>query len=191
MKGFLQQFSAAAASPAFGVVALVVTLLMMCFLARQGEQLETTEAPKRVVSLELAWTKPCAEKIIGSWNRKEVHGVAVKQVLLDYIFIAGYACLLLYTGLAAEKAAQAAGLSSLAHAAHFGAWGGLIAGGLDCLENVGLLAMLWGHPTAAVALMTSAFAFLKFVLAGVAIVVSAAAFTSWAVQRLRPPQRSN
>ena len=87
--------------------------------------------------------------------------------------------LLLYVGFAVERLAQARGLSSLAYGAHLAAWGGLIAGGLDCLENVGLLVMLGGHPTTPVAFLTSAFASLKFALAGAAIAVSVAAFVGW------------
>ena len=155
-----------AENPFFRATALILTLFMMWVLSRQGEMLQTKEAPNRVVSLELAWTGKNAQKVITSWDAKQVRPVAIKQVLLDFIFIAAYACLLFYIGLTAGKAARALDLILIARIAHLAAWGGLLAGLFDCLENFGLLIMLWGRPTNLVAAVTSVFAVLKFALAG-------------------------
>jgi hypothetical protein len=147
----------------FGGIALITTVALMTLLSIHGQDLKTDDAPSRIVSLELAWSKVAAEKVIKSWSEDQ-HQTAVAQVLVDFIFIAAYACLLLYMGMASATWAQARGLSAIAPVAIAAGLGGVAAGVFDCLENFGLLAMLWGKPTGVLAVLTSLFATLKFVL---------------------------
>lgn len=174
MAGLMERLQPVASHYLFGVISLVVTMAVLLVLGAQGQKLATDEAPRGVLSLEFAWTGDGARTIIGSWKGYE--DVAVRQVLLDFIFIAGYGCFLLFLGLTAEKVARTHGLPSLAYAAHLAAWAGVIAGVFDCFENFGLLAMIQRGPTTAVALPTSLFATVKFALAVGAIAVSLTAF---------------
>jgi Flp pilus assembly protein TadB len=185
-KNMFQQIQRVATTPAFGVIALIVTLLAGAFLFCQGRELKTTEAPSRIVSLELAGTKAEADSIIASWEKSDKRWVAINQVLVDFIFIAGYACLLLYMGLASSRRAAAHGLSALVPIAWWAGWTGLVAGAFDCLENVGLLAMLLGKPTGLLAVITCIFATLKFVLAANAIIVSVNAYLAPFIPATRP-----
>jgi len=161
-------------APYIRLAALIIAITMSWYLSRQGAPLRTPDAPRGVVSLELAWTQACATKVVNAWSAMK--DTAVHQVLADFIFIAGYSVLLLCVGLAAERAAMAAGLFKLASVAHLAAWGGLLAGAFDCLENVGLLAMLNGHISGAVAFATSLCASVKFILGGITIAVVLVAF---------------
>jgi hypothetical protein len=67
--------------------------------------------------------------------------------------------------LTTEQAAATAGYARLAYVARLAAWGGLLAGALDCLENIGLLVMLSGSISSATVLATSICAGVKFALA--------------------------
>jgi hypothetical protein len=164
------------ASPYIRAASLIVTVAMMLFMSRQGDGLKNDYAPYRIMSLELAWTKACADKIVHSWDTMK--DVAIRQVHLDFVFIAGYALLLFYMAFAAERAAVAAGYTALAYAAHLAAFGGLVAGALDCLENAGLLLMLSGPINGAIAFATSLFATLKFVLIAATFGVAIATFVA-------------
>jgi hypothetical protein len=184
MAGVLQSLQPSASNPFFGAVALIVTVAMMIVLSKHGGDLKTNDAPLRIVSLELAWSEATAETIIKSWSPEQRQSAA-SQVLLDFIFIAAYACLLLYMGMAAGTWAQMHGLAAIAPLAIAAGLGGLAAGIFDCLENLGLLAMLWGRPAGVLAFVTSLFATLKFILGANAILVSANVFFATAIAALR------
>jgi hypothetical protein len=185
--GVRQSLQSSASNPFFGAVVLIATVTMMIVLSKHGGDLKTCDAPLRIVSLELAWSQASAETIIKSWSPEQRQS-AVSQVLLDFIFIAAYACLLLYMGMASGTWAQAHGLSAIAPLAIAAGLGGFAAGIFDCLENLGLLAMLWGRPTGVLAFMTSLFATLKFVLGTNAIFVSGNVFFATVISVLQ--QRS-
>src|ERR1043165_6231129 len=108
----------------------------------QGASLETPQAPQRVVSLELATNAATAQGVIGSWERKGVKHIAVWQILLDFVFIAGYTAVLVGIALSTERAATAAGIHWLAQASHYAAYVAFVPGLLDCIENAGMLIML-------------------------------------------------
>jgi len=192
MARLLRYFQSMASKPIFGATALIVTVVLMVILGCQGQELATSHAPSRIVSLELAWSQAAAEQIIESWAPEQLQ-TAINQVLVDFIFIAGYSCLLLHMGLASGRRAQARGLSALAPVAQAAGWGGFGAGMFDCLENFGLLAMLWSRPTELLALSTSVFATVKFALAINAIFVSANVYFASrisALQRSSAPTKS-
>lgn len=167
---------AVASTPWGRGVALAVTLAAALGLFYQGKQLETDQAPKRVVSLELARTQAQAETVIASWKAKDVKAVAVYQILLDFIFIAGYTTVLVAIALSAERAAAAAGIGWLAQASHYAAYAGLATGILDCIENVGMLIMLAGTVNEPIAWGTWLCAYVKFRLPALVVLAAAAAF---------------
>jgi hypothetical protein len=187
MAEVLQDLQSIASKPFFCGIALTITLALMIFLTIHREDLKTDDAPSRIVSLELAWSKATAEKVINSWTPQQ-RQTAVSQVLIDFIFIAAYACLLLYMGMASATWAQTHRLAAIAPLAIAAGLGGFAAGILDCLENLGLLAMLWSKPTGVLAFLTSLFATLKFVLGTNAIFVSGNVFFATVISILQ--QRS-
>jgi hypothetical protein len=161
----LDALFANAGTPAFRLIALIVTFAMMYILSVQGAPLRNQHAPHKVLCLEFAWTGKTAHEVVDSWKSASLKRTAYWQVLLDFIFIAGYTALLIAVALSAQRAANAAGLTFLAWAGGLAAYGGLAAGIFDCLENIGLLAMLAGCINTPVAFITSVFASTKFVLA--------------------------
>ncbi|MEJ0076610.1 MAG: hypothetical protein WDO17_14380 [Alphaproteobacteria bacterium] len=174
----LDALFAKAGTPAFRLIALIVTFAMMCILSGQGAPLRNHHAPSGVVSLELAGTGKKAHEVVDSWKSPPLRRTAYWQVLLDFIFIAGYTALLIAVALSAQRAANAAGLTFLAWAGGLAAYGGLLAGIFDCLENIGLLAMLAGCINTPVAFLTSLFATVKFALAGVVVAIGLLTFVA-------------
>lgn len=172
----LDTLFASARTPAFRVIALIITLVMGYVLSIQGARLQNQHAPHGVVSLELAWTAKNANEVVDSWKSARLKRTAYRQVLLDFIFIAGYAALLIAIAVSAQRAADAAGLACLAWTAGLAAYGGLAAGVLDCFENIGLLAMLAGCISTPVAFITSIFASAKFVLASAVMAIALLTF---------------
>src|SRR5712671_5452404 len=136
MAEVLQNLQSLASKPFFGGIALITTVAFMMFLSIHGQDLKTNDAPSRIVSLELAWSKSVAKSVIKSWSENQQQ-TAVSQVLADFIFIAAYACLLLYMGMASGTWAQTHGLSAIAPLAIAAGLGGFAAGIFDCLENFG------------------------------------------------------
>jgi len=165
-----------ARTPAFRLIALIATLAMACILSIQGAPLKNQHAPRGVVSLELAWTGKNAREVVDSWKADRLKRAAYRQVLLDFIFIAGYTALLIATALSCQRATNATGLTFLAWTAGLAAYGALAAGIFDCLENIGLLGMLAGCTTTPVAFITALFASAKFILAGAILFLAVVTF---------------
>jgi hypothetical protein len=159
----------------FGIVMLVATALMAVVLGIQGCPLRNPAvAPLGIVSLELAGDAERAQAIIGSW--KDLGSTAVVQVILYFPFILFYSFALFFFGLLArQRRVQANKLPELAAAARVAAWGGLVAGVFDCLEDLGLLMMLGGTIGDAIAARTLLCAIIKFTLIAAVIGVSTVA----------------
>jgi len=169
MRALVAWFTAIAGRPVFGIPAVAAALILMTLLWDQGAPLSNRVAPSGIVSLELAWSSHNADRIIKSWSR--IHQTAICQVKLDFPFIVSYALALLFFGLWASGRARQNHSPRLARAAELAAWGGLLAGAFDILEDVGLLLMLNGRSTSVLAIGTSLCAVVKFVLIGVGLVV--------------------
>lgn len=152
----------------FGLLALPVAAGMGVYLKYQGARLK----PPGIIGFEFAFTAAKAKRIIDSWS--DYRDVAVKQVRADYLFIAGYTCSLLFICFHAADYARQSGHGNLASAADLAGYGALLAGVLDCIENVGLLRMLAGHISTPVVLVTSLSAAAKFALLAMALVVAGA-----------------
>lgn len=171
----LKTYLAAAATPGFRVIALILTVVMACVLSSQGSSLRNQHA-RGIGSLELAWTGTRAKEVVDSWKPDRLKRTAYWQVWLDFILIAGYASLLVALALVAQRGANAAGLTCLAYFAGLGVYGGIAAGILDCLENFGMLVMLSGCINTPLALITSVCAFTKFALIGLVVLIGLATF---------------
>jgi hypothetical protein len=171
----VKTYLAAAATPGFRVIALIITVVMACVLTNQGSPLRNQHA-HGIISLELAWTGTRAQEVVDAWKSDRLKRTAYWQVLLDFIFIVGYASGLVALALVTQRGANAAGLTCVAYFAGLGVYGGIAAGILDCLENCGMLVMLSGCINTPIALITSVCAFTKFALIGLVVLTGLAAF---------------
>jgi hypothetical protein len=124
-------------------IALVaVTLVVMVSLQALGAPLQTDEAPLGIVSFELAGSLPAAQSMLESWGPigRVYAGV---NLGLDYLFLVAYAgaiglgCALLARGLSE-------GAPPLCLAGVILAWGLIVAGLLDAVENYALVRVLLG-----------------------------------------------
>ena len=98
-----------------------------------------------IIALEVAWTAPVAERILDRWRRENRLGKAKTNVEIDYAFIVFYSILGAVVLTLLARAAVGAHALSFEHGDRAGKAGALlflVAGGLDAIENVGLLLQL-------------------------------------------------
>lgn len=127
-------------------------------LSSQGTPLITAGVPNGILSYEFSWDKLGAEEILHSWN--ELKDVAREQLLWDYPFLIVYPLLL---SLACGMIGDALG-NAQAIVGGFVAWGVLLAGPLDAVENYALLKMLQSGASEGMAKVAWWCAGVKFVL---------------------------
>jgi len=183
MEGLSKRMRGIGASWTFGAVAAIATIVLATILHINADCNGTSVAN---VPLQRAWTSAEASSIVAGWHgcKRE----AVDQVLLDYLFIPAYVALLVFFALRSRRAAERRGMPGLACIAGLSAWGALVAGVFDCLENIGLLVMIgWEEPPPIVPLLTSLFSLLKFVLfflnVAVTLITACAVFSFWLIWR--------
>ena len=117
-------------------VALMVALQLL------GAPLKTADAPSGIVSYELAGSAAQSQRVLASWDAG-TRASAGLNLGLDYLFIAAYVaaigmgCSLLAVSIRPR-------VRVLAWIGVVLAWGQLLAGALDALENVALLSLLLG-----------------------------------------------
>jgi hypothetical protein len=147
---------------------LVLTLAVMVSLQGLGGPLQTAAAPLGIVSFELAGTLPAARSMVESWGaRAQVY--AGLNLGLDYLFIVAYAstiglgCVLVARSLAGR-------FRVLYPVGAVLAWALLAAGLLDALENVALIRILLGSPSAAWPAIARWCAIPKFLLVAAGLV---------------------
>jgi hypothetical protein len=141
---------------------LVLTVLMMVLFNPVGAPLTTTEAPLGIVSFELAGTLERATAILSSWEASAQLRAAFIQGL-DYLFIVIYSTMLalgcVWAGRILKKRAW-----PLASLSAWFAWGQWLAAGFDTVENVALLAVLFGRMASPLPQVAWVCATLKFTL---------------------------
>lgn len=121
---------------------LALTLVLMVWLRVLDRPLQTESAPQGIVSYELAGTLDRAQAILDSWgaNGRVYAGLSLG---IDYLFMVAYAgaiglgCALIGGRLSSRRKRLGA-LSGLL------AWGLIVAGLLDALENFSLIQTLLG-----------------------------------------------
>jgi hypothetical protein len=154
---------------------LTVTAAATVVCARFFPPLATRTASKGIVSLELAWTQNRVAEVTDSWRVERLERAAQRSVSLDFLFIALYAATIALLGVMAGRAATASGLLSSEHADTVGtalAIAPLAAGLCDCVENVGLLALLSGHLQQPIPAVTSAVSLSKWILVAASLMGS-------------------
>jgi hypothetical protein len=158
-----------------------VTLASGFVLVRLDAGLRTAASPRGVVSFEFAGTRARADRMLEAWG-EDGRRRATASTRLDFLFLAAYAPGLAMLCAAAADRARAAGERGAGLGAGL-AWGQLVAGGLDAIENLALLRVLGGDPGAAWPALAAACAGPKFGLIGTGLAylvwVTARALGSW------------
>ena len=160
-------------------VSALATCLVFAVLIALDSGLHTEQAARGIVSFELAGSR--AADVLAGWSEAQRRDALLLQGL-DYLFIVAYATLLATASLAlaARLDERAPRLRRLGRAA---AWGAVLAGAADVVENVPLILMLRSgvaSPTGAA--IAQASALLKF---GLLLAVVAYLVCARAVARLR------
>ena len=152
------------------ITLVVVTAGLTALCARFFTPLATTEARRGIVSLQLAGNWCRAHAIVASWRAERLHGAAARAIKLDFLLILLYVSALGLLGLLAGRVGDEESAGTwLAVAA-------VAAGICDCIENIGLLAMVNGRKNPAIAPATTALAVLKFLLLLVSVLGSVGIF---------------
>jgi hypothetical protein len=139
------------------------TLAIFLLLRFQGK-LETKETPLSILSLEFAQKAERISEVTQAWEDSGKTGKAKANIWIDFLFIPFYA-MLFYT-LCGTISVRMQGFP--AKLGIFLAFGALVAGLLDALENILMLFALDGHYNHFTAWMTGAFAWSKFLLLALA-----------------------
>ena len=148
------------------IVAFSLFLVTAALMKRSGECLKTPSARWAIVSLELAFTNSKASEIKREWDSTpcatgvNATSMAIKNTNQDLLFIIGYTSLLVvFSTLVPHKRGD--GFTVLLIQLAF------VAGFLDVIENVGMLAFLNGqsiHPVFFGAFAAAKFLVIIFVL---------------------------
>jgi hypothetical protein len=183
MAGLSKRMRQIGASWTFGAVAAIATIVLATILHITADCAGISVAN---LPLQQAWTAAQASSIVAGWHGCQSE--AINQVLLDYLFIPAYVGLLVFFGLRSRRTAERRGIPVLACVASLSARGALVAGLFDCLENIGLIAMIaWEEPPPIVPFLTSLFSSVKFLLIAISLLVTlitlAVVFIHWLVWR--------
>jgi hypothetical protein len=143
---------------------LAGTLAMIVLMTINGSSLKTPATPNGIIDLEFAYNASKASAVIKAWEGigpVDNRFIAIFNTWLDFIFLLFYSLFLYYTC----KSFSANFYGFLLNAGSFLAKGSLAAGVLDILENAGMLISLHGHVSDAVAMLTTFFSIIKWILA--------------------------
>jgi hypothetical protein len=147
---------------------LVGTVVMMLVMTKTGSSLKTPSTPMGIIDLEFAWNVDKVDGVISAWAPSSGSNnirTAKLNTWWDFAF------LFFYTGflfLACK------GIASK-HKGWFGKAGltiaklAIAAGILDILENLGMLLILDGKGSAAIALATTCVSIIKWAFALIAV----------------------
>ena len=149
--------------PLLTVFAALFVLALFTSSQAFGKNLKTTEAPRRALSLELAFTEQKAKSIICSWKRKGALDEAYRHLIWDNLFIVFYSTL---AALGCVMAARAffRGDATLYNIALAVAWLPWLAGMFEYVENSAMHAMLGGFKGETLPRLGGRCALAKFVI---------------------------
>lgn len=139
------------------------TLALFLLLRFQGK-LETTDTPLSILSLEFAQNAHEITEVKQAWDDAGMTGKAKTNIWIDFLFIPFYA-MLFYT-LCGTISVRMDGFP--AKLGIFLAFGALVAGLFDALENILMLFALNGHYNNFTAWLTASLVWIKFLLLALA-----------------------
>lgn len=143
---------------------------MMVVMMRTGSVLKTAATPKGILNLEFAYDTTATRVITTAWSPSAAPGgqdlitAAERNTWYDFGFLFFYALFL--CNACYFLAAQLRGSARVGRLLGRGA---LVAGGLDILENIGMLLTLDGTHQNYIAIATTFFASIKWMLALLAL----------------------
>jgi hypothetical protein len=143
---------------------LGITLSLFLLLRYQG-RLETPASPLGIVSLEFARTKSAVTEIRDAWSSEGLIDRARTNIWIDFLFIPFYA-MLFYT-LCGSISVRMKDMT--AKAGVFLAFGALVAGLFDVLENILMLFALGGQYNTVTASVKALLAGGKFLFLALAL----------------------
>ncbi|HRP44994.1 MAG TPA: hypothetical protein PLU27_09520 [Ginsengibacter sp.] len=142
---------------------LVATLILMITINIQNKLLISPSAPSGIISLELSNTAPQVKEIAREWAGEKMIAFYINMAL-DYFYLLFYGTFLYlacrYFALRHISFRKTGIYASVA---------GLTAAGLDAIENGLMLIHINFSPSDFLAVMTSAIATTKFILAAFAV----------------------
>jgi hypothetical protein len=157
----------------------ILSIAVMVALDDQGSQLKTEASPWGIVSLEFAGSGEAATRMLAEWGERG-RLIAGINLGLDFLFILVYAVAL---SLGSAIAARSHGRFSTSREriGYLIAWGALLAGLFDVVENVALIEVLTGTDGDWWPGVARACARLKFAIVGVALahIISTPLVTRW------------
>jgi hypothetical protein len=150
----------------------VGTMLMIFIMVKTGTTLKTITTPIGILDLEFAYNKTKVTNIIDAWRPNAiVNNISKAEIntYLDFTFLAFYASFLFF---GCKRIAE----SNKSNTGLLIAKGALVAGLLDILENIGMLISLSGNIYSKVAVITTFFASIKFILVIAAVLYTLIGF---------------
>ena len=144
---------------------LGATLFLFLLLRLQGEGLIQPYANKGIVSLEFAYTAEKTAAVVEGWKADGLLKKASNNILIDFLFIPFYS-MLFYTlagSISVRLDGKASSLGVLL------AFFSLIAGVLDAIENMLMLASMHLFSSDFTSIITAILAALKFLLLALAL----------------------
>jgi hypothetical protein len=143
-------------------ISAALAVLTMIALQVLGGPLKTESSPMGIVSFEIAGNLTHVETILSGWD-PSTRVYAGVNLGLDYLFIDAYVVAI---GLGCVLVAGRLGRHGrpFSVAGVLFAWGALLAGALDCVENYALIKLLLGSQANALAVVARACALPKFML---------------------------
>lgn len=147
------------------IISAGVSVVLMLGMMVLDRDLKTPVSPAGIISFELVGTLTGAERIIGSWDESARIQAGI-SLGLDFFFLVAYAGTLAGACLLVSTHLKSYGLTLLGTILAWGAWGAAI---LDAIENLALIQLLLGNGEAWHPLLAALCAWLKFGLAGCAL----------------------
>lgn len=147
------------------LVLLACTIFSFMLLRPTGKKLYTPETRLGILNLEFAYDTDHTSKILHAWQADEKIKIAKENTYLDFVFLVFYSIFLFYTCKYLSK-------KITGNMRNFGlllSKGSLIAGGLDIIENSGMLLTLSGNQSGFIPLATAICATIKWLIALLAI----------------------
>jgi hypothetical protein len=150
------------------IILLSGTLVMTAVMAIQGAPLTTPGTPKGILDLEFAYNSSLANSVLHSWAaNSSIDNIfrAKTNTWLDFIYLLFYSLFFYHACKLLAKSFD----GFLGMAGQLLSKGAIVAGGLDVLENTGMLLTLNGQLSEYTTLLTFVFSLLKWALVTAAI----------------------
>jgi hypothetical protein len=150
------------------VIALILSATLLATMRILDQPLRTPDAPRGIVSFELAKNMAASRQIMDSWNQQATQN-AVLSLGLDYLFLVVYAVFISAACVQVGKAFQHRNplISSTGNAL---AWAQFLAAILDAVENLALIALLLDSERMWLPAMARVCAIVKFSIVGAGLI---------------------